>query len=54
MLELMQMMIVNMPLVFLDGTAKSNNSRHSVKIGEVQITMILDSGASCNVLDRKS
>lgn len=47
------MVIVNMPLVFLDGAAKSDNSRLSVKIGEVQITMILDFGASCNVLDRK-
>ena len=53
MLELMQMIIVNMPLVFLDGAAKSDNSRLSLKIGEVQITVILDSGASCNVLDRK-
>ena len=44
------MTILNMALVFL---AKSDNSRLSVKIGEVQITMILDSGVSCNVLDRK-
>ena len=53
MLELMQTMIMNTPLVFLDGAANPDNSRLSVKIGEDQITMILDSGASCNVLYRK-
>ena len=47
------MMIVNMPLLFLDGAAKSAKNMLSVKIGEVQITMIPDSGASCIVLVRK-
>ena len=35
----------------LGGADKSDNGEISVKIRGVQITMIIDSGASCNVLD---
>ena len=36
----------------LGGVDNPDNSEISVKIGGVQVTMIIDSGASCNVLDR--
>ena len=37
----------------LGGADNPDNGEISVKIGGVQVTMIIDSGASCNVLDRK-
>ena len=36
----------------LGGVDNPNNGKISVKIGGVHVTMIIDSGASCNVLDR--
>ena len=36
----------------LGGADNPDNGEISVKIGGVQVTMIIDSGASCNVLDR--
>ena len=36
----------------LGGADNPDNGKISVKIGGVQVTMIIDSGASCNVLDR--
>ena len=36
----------------LGGADNPNNGEISVKIGGVQVTMIIDSGASCNVLYR--
>ena len=36
----------------LGGADNPNNGEISVKIGGVQVTMIIDSAASCNVLDR--
>ena len=36
----------------LGGADNPDNGETSVKIGGVQVTMIIDSGASCNVLDR--
>ena len=36
----------------LGGADNPDDSEISVKIGRVQVTMIIDSGASCNVLDR--
>ena len=36
----------------LGGADNPDNGEISVKIGRVQVTLIIDSGASCNVLDR--
>ena len=36
----------------MGGADNSDNEEISVKIGGVQVTVIIDSGASCNVLDR--
>ena len=46
----MRMMIVNMLFGVLGGADNPDNSKISVQIGGVQVIMIIDSGASCNVL----
>ena len=46
------MMIVNNAFDILDDSNVSSDGKIPVKIGGLPVTMVIDSGASCNVIGR--